>query len=202
MLLVIYGGVRLVLRVRGQFRYVRWARELPPLRSVRALPEHLTGEVTTVFESGETMSVALERAVRSLDEIVITDPDSALGSIRDKRYRRTVLEAWRDLQAWLAAWDATSEREQLRAVDLGVTPDELRDIAEQLRPSWRRAYRARALEPFTLAEVERVRQLLLCAVESANRSNDRLASLELDPYRGAHLLRRDPTVGATFVATA
>lgn len=188
MLLVAYAGTRLTLWLRGQVR----VRMLPKTtaqsdRVPVEVPQHLTPALSSVFETADHARLALVHHLDAIERVMVTDPDAALGGIRDRRYREALMDAWRELQSLLRRVDSLDDEAAATLEDRGATMDRLRQIMATLREPWRRAARARALEPFPIHEVRRCRDTLADAIQEVRLLERRLERDEIHPYRGMGL---------------
>lgn len=188
MLLVAYAGTRLTLWIRGQVR----VRLLPMTcsqsdRTPVDVPQHLTPGLSSVFETADHARLALVTHIDAIERVMLTDPDAALGGIRDRRYRESLMQAWLELQAMLRRLDALDEETIASLEDRGVNVARLGQLVASLRAPWRRAAKARALDPFPIQEVARCRDTLLDAMGELRQLERRLERDEIHPYRGMGL---------------
>jgi hypothetical protein len=186
-LLLCYVLVRIVLRVRGQIRWLAIRETLPDPPPMVAAPEHLSPPLTELFASTLALRAELVHARRELSEVAVKDPDAPLGRVRDARYRRTMLTSWSRLNAWLRAFGRldTASLAQLR--DVHLDSDAIAQLRDSLHDKWYAASRARALDLFELED-------LLAAQRTFERVEDELESIEqglallaAHPYRDRHV---------------
>jgi hypothetical protein len=182
-LLLCYVLVRIVLRVRGQFRWLAIRKTLPEPPPMVAAPEHLSPPLAELFRDSLALRADLVRARRVLAAVAVKDPDAPLGKVRDARYRRTLMMNWSRINGWLRAvgqLDATSMG-ALR--DMHVDADVITQLRDSLYDKWFEVSRARALDPFALADVLAV-QATFERVELELASIERSLAQIGDPYRG------------------
>jgi hypothetical protein len=182
-LLVCYASVRLVLWMRGQWRWLSLRKGLPDLPSEVRPPEHLSANLARLFSTCRTLRIELTHARRMLALVAATDPDVPLGQVRDTRYRRALMESWTHLRAWLREAERLDELDRTTLDELGLGTRNLAELTEGLRPRWSAVARARALDPFPLDDLELVRTTLERAELELVALERGLASVPDDPYR-------------------
>ncbi len=182
-LLVCYAAVRLALWVRGQWRWLTLRKTLPESPVEIDAPEYLSPGLALRFIRARRLRIELSHARRMLATVAITDPDVALGQVRDARYRRALMESWTHLRAWLREGEGIAEVDVQTMFDLGVSDQAIAGLVEGLRSRWRSVARARALDTFPTADLFAVQATLdrvdreLMAIEVG------LARVVEDPYR-------------------
>ncbi len=188
-LLVGYGLVRLILWSRGQLRWWAVRQDLPSPPPELPTPRHLSAGLGQLFVSCHHLRVELAHALRRISVALLKDPDAALGQIRDRSYRRALMESFSHLNAWLRFVEALPEAERLALADLGTSglgDQHLARISSRvssLRPHWKAVAAARALDPFELAQVEDARRTLAQIDEDIQALERDLSSVAADPYR-------------------
>lgn len=189
-LLVCYATVRLVLWVRGQLRWMAIRTTLPAPPTEVEAPAHLSPGLAELFLASRQLRVDLIHARRALAAVRVTDPDAPLGQIRDRRYRRAVMESWTQIHAWLRIYAEAREGPGNRAIleDRRIDEQRVAALIEGLRGQWREVARARALDPFSLAELERAAQTLEAVGEELEVIEDGLSRSGDHPYRDRFLL--------------
>jgi hypothetical protein len=185
-LLLCYVLVRIVLRVRGEFRWLAIRKTLPEPPPMVAAPEHLSPPLAELFVDSLALRAELVRARRVLAAVAVKDPDAALGQVRDSRYRRTLMISWSRLNAWLRTIGQLDASSVGALRDMHVDTDVIARLRDSLHDKWLEVSRARALDPFALDDVlavqatfERV-ELELASIERS------LAQLGEHPYRDRH----------------
>lgn len=185
-LLLCYVLVRVVLRVRGQIRWLAIRKTLPVPPPMVAAPEHLSAPLAELFVDTLALRAELVRARGELTAVAIKDPDAPLGRVRDGRYRRTLLTSWSRLNAWLRAAD------RLDVASLALLRDEHLDavtiaqLRDSLHDKWYAASRARALDPFALDDLVAVQQIFERVEIELEAIEQGLAQLAENPYRDRH----------------
>ena len=182
-LLGCYVLVRVVLRVRGQLRWLALRSTLPSPPKLVSAPKHLSPGLGELFVSSRELRIALIEARRTLAAVQVTDPDAALGRVRDARYRRALMENWSSLNRWLRAFRGLEDSDATRIEDLHLGPETIEQLRDSLRDKWQAVSQARALDPFELTDLRAVS-------ETFERLGDELAQIEHglshvgdDPYR-------------------
>lgn len=186
-LLLCYVLVRIVLRVRGQIRWLAIRETLPNPPPMVAAPEHLSPPLTELFGSTLALRAELVHARRELSEVAVKDPDAPLGRVRDARYRRTMLISCSRLNAWLRAFGRLDSASLAQLRDVHLDSDAIAQLRDSLHDKWYAASRARALDLFELED-------LLAAQRTFERIEDELESIEhglallaAHPYRDRHV---------------
>lgn len=181
--LAAYGSTRIVLGLRGQWRFMRLRRGLPawPVRPVapRCLGAGLAGLLGRNFDE----RVRLVESTRTIATVLIVDPDAPLGWIRDFRYRLAVAAAWSAASAWLASFEALGEDDRGRLERLGYSAAPFRERHAWLYGRVRTTVRARALEPFEVSAVEATRAMIDAMIEDLALLERALCGGVVDPYR-------------------
>jgi hypothetical protein len=182
-LLACYACVRLVLWARGQVRWlsIRNTLPIPPLEVVP--PRHLSRGLAELFVACRQLRVELVHARRLLLAVEVTDPDVGLGHVRDARYRRALMQSFTQLGAWLRWFEGLAESERAILYDRGLGHERIAALRESLHDRWLVAARARALDPFALADLHAVKQALERADLELQAIERGLAALGEDPYR-------------------
>lgn len=178
-----YGCVRSALWLRGQVRLVMLRDRLPacPQRGTR--PLHLSAGLDRLLDDNFAGRVALTESARAISCILITDPDVPLGWVRDFRYRLAVASAWSAACAWLQRLEQLTDDDRVCLERSGYTPRSFLDHHACLLRTVRTTVRARALEPFEVAEVEATRSRLAAMTEELELVERALARGGEDPYR-------------------
>lgn len=182
-LLLCYALVRIVLRVRGQIRWLAIRDTLPVPPSMVAAPEHLSPPLAALFVDSLALRADLVRARVTLTAVSIKDPDAPLGSVRDARYRRTLMESFSRLNKWLRAVERLDVANAGALADIHIDADAIARLRDSLVGKWRQVSRSRALDPFALDDLLVVQQtfeqieLELAAIERG------LAQVGDHPYR-------------------
>lgn len=182
-LLVCYASVRLVLWARGQWRWLGLRKGLPTPPAEVDPPEHLSIGLARLFASCRRLRIALTHTRRTLALVATTDPDVALGQVRDARYRRALMESWTHLRAWLREAEALDTRDLAALDEVGLGTRNLAALTEGLRTRWRAASRSRALDTFPLDDLAMVRATLERAELELVELETGLARQADDPYR-------------------
>jgi hypothetical protein len=183
-LLACYVLVRIVLRVRGQLRYLSVRESLPvPPPSVAAAPEHLGNALAGFYVDTRVLRIALVEARRMLMTVAVTDPDAALGRVRDARYRRALMQSFSDINRWLRGIREFDDHVTMSLSDLHLGGGSVEQLRDGLRGRWQAVSRARPLDLFPLEDVLAVQRTL-------ELLDDELAAIERglerhgdDPYR-------------------
>ncbi|MCA9635632.1 MAG: hypothetical protein KC420_06330 [Myxococcales bacterium] len=181
--LVLYGGVRTTLWLRGQLRYLLLRRELPGPPGPLALPAHLPQGLQRLVELSHGTRTSLVDALRSISTVLITDPDVPLGCVRDGRYRVAILTAWSATLQCMRSLDALDESDRLRLESVGCEVDRFRAAVVRLGPSVSVAKRARPLDPFDVPSVRSARGAVEAVLHELERLEGRLGVSPHDPYR-------------------
>lgn len=202
LLLLGYGCIRLLFRLRGNLRYLRARRQDAPPRQAVAVPAHVREGLAALFETNETVGVVLDERRRVLSMLLHVDPDANFGEIRDGRYRRTVIEVSQALDQWRRSFESLTEAEAQKAEDLGVGAEAVDAVRERLAPIARKAARARALEPFPIEQVRVVHDALVQVLGTADEVRQRLQKDERHPYRGAAAAPRPSELAAARAAVS
>ncbi|MDC0722379.1 hypothetical protein [Nannocystis bainbridge] len=180
----LYGAVRSALWARGQLRFRRLRAHLPRAAAPCEAPAHLGDSLTRLLARSHAGRVRLVGSARQVATVLIVDPDVAFGCVRDFRFRLALADAWTAANGWLHAYDDLSEHEQRQLEAYGYTARRFGERRAELGGAVRRCVRAPALEPFAVADVEAVQQLLLALIgdlEGCERAL--LASAPDHPYR-------------------
>lgn len=182
-LLACYVLTRIVLRVSGQLRWLEVRGTLPVPPPPIEVPSHLPVALGRLFADSHELRVALVHARRTLAHVRVTDPDAALGRVRDPRYRRALMESWTAINQWLRGIHELDDCDAGRLVDMHLGPETIEQLRDSLRDKWRPVSRSRALDLFELED-------LLAVEHTLERIDDALAAIErgLDrigdqPYR-------------------
>jgi hypothetical protein len=182
-LLLGYALVRIVLRVRGQIRWLAIRDTLPVPPPMIEAPEHLPRALAELFVDSRALRGELIRARRTLTAVATTDPDAPLGRVRDARYRRAVMESWTRLNNWLRGAENLAEVHAGALEDRQIGPQTIAALRDSLRDKWDDATRARALDPFALSDLLAV-QAIFIELEAELEAIERgLAELGEHPYR-------------------
>jgi len=126
---------------------------------------------------------ALVASMRAIAMVRITDPDAPLGIVRDFRYRVAVAGAWSAACAWARELEGLAEDDRVRLEAAGYSGRGFVDMQSCLLQTVRTTVRARALEPFAVAEVAATQARLLAMVEELERLEGVLERSAEDPYR-------------------
>lgn len=185
-LLLCYVLVRVVLRVRGQIRWLAIRDTLPVPPPMVDAPEHLSPVLAALFVDSLALRAELVQARVILTAVMTKDPDAPLGRVRDARYRRTLMDSWSRLNAWLRAVDRLDSGNAAALGDMQLEAETIERLRDSLHEKWFEVSRARALDPFALDDVIAVQQIFerveleLAAIERG------LALLGEHPYRDRH----------------
>jgi hypothetical protein len=182
LLLSLYVCARLCLRARGAVR-VAFQRGAAAPREMKPVPEHVALRDVDVWTALEDLAARLDKGRRALTHVRAVDPDAAFGIVRDGQYRITAIETRQAIEAWLRGWDALDPSVQIDLRGRGIDDAPIRALLDRALPAARRAFKARALEPFPLHDVDTllfVQRDLLTLVE---RYEHILSALGRDPYR-------------------
>jgi hypothetical protein len=187
-LLAGYLLVRIMLRARGQLRAFGLRDTLPvPPPLLDSAPGQLPPALAGLFLDARALRVAMTEARRTLMLVELTDPDAALGRVRDARYRRALMESWTKINRWLERVHQLDARASAMLADRHLGPEPIELLRESLRDKWRAVARSRALDLFELDDVHMVARafeqidLQLAALEQG------LTQLGDDPYRDRHV---------------
>lgn len=181
-LLACYVLVRIVLRVRGQLRWLGIRDTLPtPPAEVAGPPRPLSPALGQLFVDARRLRIELTEARRVLMTVAVTDPDAPLGHVRDARYRRALMESWTKINHWLRGLERLDELELASLTDHHLGTGPIEQLAQSLREPWRAVARARALDPFEIEQLHAVLRTL-------EQLDDQLAALE----RGLERMGEDP----------
>jgi hypothetical protein len=183
-LLACYVLVRIVLRVRGQLRWLSVRESLPnPPPPVAAAPEHLGLGLAGFYVETRALRIALVEARRMLMTVAVTDPDAPLGRVRDARYRRALMQSFSDINRWLRGIRELDDHATMGLSDLHLGGGSVEQLRDALRGRWRAVSRARPLDLFPLEDVlavQRMLELLDDELAAIERGLERLGD---DPYR-------------------
>jgi hypothetical protein len=183
-LLACYVLVRIVLRVRGQLRWLSVRESLPkPPPPVTAAPEHLGPGLAGFYVQTRALRIALVEARRMLMTVAVTDPDAPLGRVRDARYRRALMQSFSDINRWLRGIRELDDHATMGLSDLHLGGGSVEQLRDALRGRWRAVSRARPLDLFPLEDVlavQRTLELLDDELAAIERGLERLGD---DPYR-------------------
>ena len=183
-LMLVYGAMRSALWARGQWRFFRMRGDLPWAGAPAQAPAHLGDALTRLLSHSHAGRVQLVASARQVTEVLVVDPDVAFGCVRDFRFRFALAGAWSAANAWLRAYDGLPEHEQRRLEEYGYTARQFGERRVELGRAVRRCVRAPALEPFAVADVTAVQQLVLALIrdlEACERAL--LAGAPEHPYR-------------------
>lgn len=183
MLLFAYWATRSVLWVRGQVRLMQLRGTLPVRPARRPAPAHLSAGLGGLLARGYDERVALVESTRTIAEVLITDPDVPLGCVRDFRYRMALARAWSAACGWLRAVESLAEEDRGQLERLGYTPATFREQHAWLDRRVRSTVRAPALEPFEVAAVQTVRQMVDAMIHELERLEHTLIDTAASPYR-------------------
>jgi hypothetical protein len=189
-LLTCYVLVRIVLRVRGQLRWLGVRETLPkPPPTITHAPEHLVARsaggrgLAKLFVDSRTLRVSLIEARRTLMTVAVTDPDAPLGRVRDARYRRALMQSWSEINRWLRGIRELDDQATMSLADLHLGSGPIEQLRDGLESRWRAVSRARALDPFMLDDllaVQRTLELIDDELVAIERGLERIGD---DPYR-------------------
>jgi hypothetical protein len=181
-LLACYVLVRIVLRVRGQLRWLGVRDTLPvPPPAVAGAPEHLDRALAGLYVDTRGLRIALIQARRTLMSVAVTDPDAPLGCVRDAHYRRALMQSFSEINAWIRGIRELDQHAAASLADMHLGSGPIEHLRNSLRDRWRAVSRARALDPFPIAD-------LLTVQRTLERLDDELVALE----RGLERLGDDP----------
>ena len=185
-LLLCYVLVRIVLRVRGQIRWLAIRRTLPVPPPMVAAPEHLSAPLAELFVGTLALRSDLVRARRELAAVAVKDPDAPLGRVRDGRYRRTVMDSWSRLNAWLRTVNRLDVASSAQLRDMHLDARTIAQLRDSLHDKWSEASRARALDPFALEDLVAVQQTFERVEVELEAIEQGLAQIAEHPYRDRH----------------
>jgi hypothetical protein len=185
-LLLCYVAVRLLLRVRGQIRWMAIRDTLPVVPSMTPAPEHLSPALAELFVDSLALRAELVHARRDLTAVQIQDPDAPLGCVRDARYRRAVMTSWSRINAYLRGLERLDPASAGELLDFAIEPGTIASLRDSLHARWTTVARARALDPFELGD-------LLAVAQTLERIEHELAGIERALGRlGEHPYRHKP----------
>ncbi len=178
-----YVAMRGALWVRGQWRLMLLRDQLPvgPQRTSR--PLHLSVGLGVLLDRNFDGRVELMASTRTIATVLITDPDVPLGCVRDFRYRLAVARAWTAACAWLRTLEELADEDRVCLERAGYTSRGFLDHHAWLHGRVRTTVRARALEPFEVAEVEATCSRVAAMAEELELVERALARGSEDPYR-------------------
>lgn len=189
-LLACYVLVRIVLRVRGQLRWLGIRKTLPDVPApVMVAPEHHAGHaahggaLAGLYVDTRKLRIALIQARRTLMGVAVMDPDAPLGRVRDARYRRALMQSFSEINGWLRGFRDLDQHAMTSLADMHLGSDQIEQLRDALRDHWQAVARARALEPFALEDllaVQRTLELIDDELVTLERGLERLGD---DPYR-------------------
>jgi hypothetical protein len=189
-LLLCYASVRLVLWTRGQWRWLSLRHGLPVPPDMIDPPEHLSSGLALLFVRSRQLRIDLTHARRMLVAVAATDPDVPLGSVRDARYRRALMESWTHLRAWLRASETLDASDEQALADLGLSVAAIAELVASLRGRWHAVARSRALDTFPLEDLFAVQAALDGAERELITIEAALARAPDHPYRDMHVGER------------
>lgn len=176
-MLGLYAALRTGFWFRGQLRLRAASQTLPALPPASPVPGHLRPELAHFFERCREVQRALYLQRRQIATAKLSDPDQVFGFLRDPRYRRAVLEAAGALRAWIGQTEVFFGLHHRRHRKWPVSPECAQSTLSAIAPQLRQATRSRALEPFDLADVERIDRALRSFLAKVDLT---LSSLEQD----------------------
>jgi hypothetical protein len=183
-LLACYVLVRIVLRVRGQLRWLGIRKTLPDAPpAVMVAPEHLGRALAGLYVDTRGLRIALIQARRTLMGVAVMDPDAPLGRVRDARYRRALMQSFSEINGWIRGIREIDQHAAASLADMHLGSAPIEGLRDALRDRWQAVARARALEPFSLEDllaVQRTLELLDDELAALERGLERLGD---DPYR-------------------
>lgn len=178
-----YLSLRLALWLRGQVRVRLLAERLPAWPRARSRPVHVSPGLAALLARNFAGRTALVASMRAIAMVRITDPDAPLGFVRDFRYRVAVAGAWSAACAWARELEGLGEDDRVRLEAAGYSGRGFVEMQSCLLQTVRTTVRARALEPFAVAEVAATQARLLAMVEELERLEVVLERSAEDPYR-------------------
>ena len=181
--LVGYGSLRCALWVRGQVRLMLRRDQLPAVPQRSSRPLHLSAGIRALLDHNFAGRVALMASTRTIATVLLTDPDVPLGCVRDFRYRLAVAQAWTAACGWLRTLEELAVEDRLCLERAGYTPRGFLDHHAWLHACVRTTVRARALEPFEVAEVEATCSHVAAMAEELELVERVLFRGAEDPYR-------------------
>ena len=184
LILVVYGMIRAGLWIRGQVRYCIARRSLPKSPLPLAAPEHLAPPLKKYFERGQELKIKLAEHHRMISIVLLTDPDVPLGTVRDSRYRRCIIDSYEALSEWLDQTRELCRSYSLELEALGSAPQLIEKTMNELYPLWRLVRYSRALEPFSVADVAHSERLLLSVSQLMQTIEFGLSQVHGLSYRG------------------
>lgn len=178
-----YFCTRSALWVRGQVRLVLLRDRLPVVPQRETVPRHLSAGLGELLDRNFAGRVALTESTRQISRVLISDPDVPFGCVRDFRYRLAVAAAWSAACAWLRCLEQLTDDDRVCLERTGYTSRGFLDLHACLLRTVRTTVRARALEPFEVAEVEATRERVAAMAEELEQVGRALARGAEDPYR-------------------
>lgn len=185
-LLLGYVLVRIVLRVRGQLRWLAIRDTLPVPPPMVDAPEHLSPPLAELFVDSRSLRAELVHARRLLAAVAVKDPDAPLGRVRDASYRRALMVGWSQINAWLRTVERLDSASAGELADRHITTETIARLRDSLHAQWLAVSRARALDPFELADLVQVRQTFERIEQELEGIERTLAQLGDSPYRDRH----------------
>ncbi len=182
-LLACYASIRLVLWMRGQWRWLGLRHTLPVAPEEIDAPERLSPGLALHFARCRRLRIDLTHARRMLATVAATDPDVPLGQVRDARYRRALMQSWTQLRAWLRESETLDEVDALALADMGLSTRNIAELITGMSERWRAVSRARALDTFPLADLVAIQTLLDRAERELVAIECGLTRVADDPYR-------------------
>lgn len=182
-ILGLYAALRTGFWVRGQIRLRSGHEALPALPPSHAPPGHLRPELARFFEQCTRVKQQLALQRRQIATAKLSDPDQYFGFLRDPRYRRAVLEAAGALRSWLQQTEVFFGLHHRRHRKWPISPECAQSTLSAIAPQLRQALRSRALEPFDLADVERIDRALLSFLAKVDLTLDSLQEDQGVSYR-------------------
>ena len=178
-----YVSLRCALWVRGQVRLVLLRDSLPVGPQPSSRPRHLSAGLGLLLDRNFAGRVELMASTRTIATVLITDPDVPLGCVRDFRYRLAVARAWTAACAWVRTLEELADEDRVCLERAGYTGRGFLDHHAWLHRCVRTTVRARALEPFEVAEVEATCSRVAAMADELAEVERALARGSEDPYR-------------------
>lgn len=201
-LLLCYAGVRIVLWTRGQLRWVAIRKTLPVPPTEISAPNHLSDGLAGLFLDSRRLRAELVRAQRVLATVEVTDPDAPLGQVRDRRFRRAIVETCGQVNHWLTQVENLDELDRLALEDRQLGPNPCSAVLGSLRETWRSVATARALDAFPIAVLLDARRAFAKLDQELRAIEDGLQRRGAHPYRDRFVHDRDTSPAPHSASTS
>lgn len=184
-ILGLYAAMRVGLWMQGQCQLRLSAKDLPALPPKSSPPEHLRPELARFFEHCSWANLELSQQRRQIAKARMCDPDKVYGFLRDPRYRRAVLESARVLRDWQGRTENFYGGPKRRTHAWPVSHECAQSTLLAMEPQLRSVSRARALEPFSLQDVEGIDRALRSFMRKLEQTLQDLEGSQATGYRQA-----------------